>query len=190
MIRLYLFICLLIYESQNSRKINEALKTEQNKTWKSFFFSFCVLNLPRYSYYHGLSSAFSENYAPYNFSQLYQGAWKHNLLFAPYKGIRKVLLVEWESWALESGMQLKESGTPPTTGNPNASSNTWNPRRGNTVLYPLTWSDLCSLAVDQTVYQHNRQNTTEEDWLPLKIPFQLYFALFRFSYIIYRFSQG
>ena len=47
-------------------------------------------------------------------------------------------------------MQLKESGTPRTTGNPNASSNIWNPRRGNTVLHPLTWSDLCSLAVYQT----------------------------------------
>ena len=62
---------------------------------KKFFFSFCLLNLPRYSYYHGLSSAVTENYAPYNFSQLYQGTWKHNLLFAPCKGIRKVLLVEW-----------------------------------------------------------------------------------------------
>ena len=62
---------------------------------KKFFVSFCLLNLPRYSYYHGLSSAVTENYAPYNFSQLYQGTWKHNLLFAPCKGIRKVLLVEW-----------------------------------------------------------------------------------------------
>ena len=95
MIKLYLFIYLFIYESQNSRKIYEALKTEQNKTWKGFFFSFCLLNLPRYSYYHGLSSAVTENYAPYNFSQLYQGTWKHNLLFAPCKGIRKVLLVGW-----------------------------------------------------------------------------------------------
>ena len=95
MIKLYLFIYLFIYESQNSRKIYEALKTEQNKTWKGFFFSLCLLNLPRYSYYHGLSSAVTENYAPYNFSQLYQGTWKHNLLFAPCKGIRKVLLVEW-----------------------------------------------------------------------------------------------
>ena len=42
---------------------------------------------------------------------------------------RKVLLLEWESWALESGVQLKESGIPLAIGIQNLSSGDkgWNP---------------------------------------------------------------
>ena len=38
--------------------------------------------------------------------------------------IRNFCLWNPQSWALQSGMQLKESGIPITTRNPNASSNT------------------------------------------------------------------
>ena len=87
---------LFIYESQNSRKINEALKTEQNKTWKSFFFRFV------FWIYHDIriitvwAVLFQKIMLLIIFSSYTdQGTWKHNLLFAPCKGIRKVLLVEW-----------------------------------------------------------------------------------------------
>ena len=78
--------------------------------------------------------------------------------------IRNFCLWNPQSWALQSGMQLKESGIPLTTRNPNASSNTEILGAERIQLLsqiPSHEAILCCL--DQTVYQHNRQSSTEEE---------------------------
>ena len=78
--------------------------------------------------------------------------------------IRNFCLWNPQSWALQSGMQLKESGIPITTRNPNASSNTEILGAERIQLLsqiPSHEAILCCL--DQTVYQHNRQSSTEEE---------------------------
>ena len=69
-----------------------------------------------------------------------------------------------QSWAWQPGMQLKESGIPLTTRNPNASSDTEILGAERIQLLsqiPSHEAILCCL--DQTVYQHNRQSSTEEE---------------------------
>ena len=78
--------------------------------------------------------------------------------------IRNFCLWNPQSWALQSGMQLKESAIPLTTRNPNASSNTEILGAERIQLLsqiPSHEAILCCL--DQSVYQHNRQSTTEEE---------------------------
>ena len=79
--------------------------------------------------------------------------------------IRNFCLWNPQSWALQSGMQLKESGIPLTTRNPNASSNTeiLGAERIQLLsqIHQLYEAILCCL--DQSVYQHNRQSSTEEE---------------------------
>ena len=78
--------------------------------------------------------------------------------------IRNFCLWNPQSWALQSGMQLKEFGIPITTRNPNASSNTEILGAERIQLLsqiPSHEAILCCL--DQTVYQHNRQSSTEEE---------------------------
>ena len=75
--------------------------------------------------------------------------------------IRNFCLRNPQPWALQSGMQLKESGT---TRNPKASSNTEILGAERIQLLsqiPSHEAILCCL--DQSVYQHNRQSTTEEE---------------------------
>ena len=78
--------------------------------------------------------------------------------------IRNFCLWNPQSWALQSGMQLKEFGIPITTRNPNASSSTEILGAERIQLLsqiPSHEAILCCL--DQTVYQHNRQSSTEEE---------------------------
>ena len=79
--------------------------------------------------------------------------------------IRNFCLWNPQSWALQSGMQLKESGIPLTTRNPNASSNTeiLGAERIQLLsqIHQLYEAILCCL--DQSVYQHNRQSSTKEE---------------------------
>ena len=79
--------------------------------------------------------------------------------------IRNFCLWNPQSWVLQSGLQLKESGIPLTTRNPNASSNTEILGAERIQLLSqipqLHEAILCCL--DQTVYQHNRQSTTKEE---------------------------
>ena len=100
--------------------------------------------------------------------------------------IRNFCLWNPQSWALQSGMQLKESGIPLTTRNPNASSNTeiLGAERIQLLsqIHKLHEVILCCL--DQSVYQHNRQSSTKEEMTAFIDSIPIIFALFRLSYIL------